>query len=350
MRAHLPGFLRLVARKAGLLALLFLLAGTALFFAVRAVPGDPVALRLKNPDPVRVAEERARLGLDRPVLVQWGLGFSAFLQGDWGRSLTTGRSVREDVAEFLPATLELGLAGLLLGVCAGAAAAVGAEVVRLGALRRLAFLLGTLGLTVPIFWIGMLLLLAGSLWLGWFPSGGRLDLALPAPEARTGFVLVDALLAGDGRALLSALQHLALPAACLALHPAAQVCAVLQARLQDRGLRTLLTALRARGLGPGRIWLRHVSRVVSAPVITVVGSGFGALLGGAVLTETVFSWPGIGRYLVGAVLDRDLYVVHNVLLFVVLLVVTVVFLADLLARLVNPVALQAERRDGGSGG
>ncbi len=340
--AHLLPFLRLTARRLALLATVFLLASTVVFLAIRAVPGDPVALRLKHPDPVRVAEERARLGLDEPVAVQWWRYVASFASGDWGRSFSSGRAVREDVAQFFPATLELGLAGLALGVLAGVVTAVCAEVFRVGALRRLSFLLGTLGLTVPVFWIGMLLLIVGSWWLGWFPSSGRLDLGMIAPPLVTGFSIPDALLAGDSRALLSAIHHLALPALCVSLYPAAQVCAVLQSRLQDQRLRTLLISLRARGLGPCRIWLRHLLKVVSAPVITVVGSNFGALLGGAVLTETVFSWPGIGRYLVGAVLDRDLYVVQNVLLLVILLVVLVVFAADLVAAVVNPVAGREE--------
>ncbi|MGH8021704.1 MAG: ABC transporter permease [Opitutaceae bacterium] len=345
--AHILDFLRQTGRKLMLVLAIFLIASTALFFAIRAVPGDPIALRLKNPDPARVAEERARLGLDQPVHVQWLRYVSSFVSGDWGRSLTSGRLVRVDVGQFFPATLELGLSGLLIGIVVGVLTAVFAEVFRVGALRRLSFLLGTLGLTVPIFWIGMLMLIAGSWWLGWFPSSGRIDLATIPPPARTGFGSIDALLAGDTQAFLSALNHLALPALCLSLYPAAQVCAVLQSRLQDQRLKTLQISLRARGLAPGRIWSRHLLKVVSAPVVTAVGSSFGALLGGAVLTETVFSWPGIGRYLVGAVLDRDLYVVQNVLLLVVLLVVAVVFTADFLARVINPAAGRADmERDG----
>jgi ABC-type dipeptide/oligopeptide/nickel transport system permease component len=339
----------LLARKAALGLAIFFVAASVLFFAIRAVPGDPVALRLKNPDPVRVAEMRARLGLDDAVAVQWWRYVESFVVGDWGRSFTSGRAVLTDMAEFLPATLELGLAGLCIGVFVGVAGAVAAEVFRVGWLRRFSFVLGTVGLTVPIFWIGMLLLILGSWWLGWFPSSGRFDPTLSAPTARTGFLLVDALLAGDVRAWWSAVNHLVLPAVCLSVYPAAQVCAVLQARLQDRRLQTLLVSLRARGLGPVRVWWRHVPAVVSAPLITVIGSNFGALLGGAVLTETVFSWPGVGRYLVGAVLDRDLFVVQNVLLAIVLLVVAVVFAADLAASVMNPAAMRGAERQGCDG-
>lgn len=349
MIPHLVEFLRLAGRKLVLVLAIFLIASMLIFLAVRAVPGDPVALRLKNPNPARVAEERARLGLDQPWHIQAWRYVGLFVTGDWGRSLTSGRAVREDVAQFFPATLELGLFGLGVGVVVGVLTAVLAEVFRVQALRRLAFLLGTIGLTVPIFWIGMLFLIVGSWWLGWFPSSGRIDLGIVPPPSRTGSLILDAMVAGRGDALLSALNHLVLPGLCLSLYPAAQVCAVLQARLQDARLQSLLISLRARGLGPVRVWLRHVLRVVSGPVITVVGSNFGALLGGAVLTETVFGWPGIGRYLVGAVLDRDLYVVQNVLLLVILLVVMVVLAADLLAYLANPVTGRGEKGDGDGG-
>lgn len=337
-----------LARKMALAGVIFALAGLAVFLAVRAVPGDPVGLRLKTPDPVRVAQERARLGLDRPVVVQWWMYQRGFLSGEWGTSFTTGRAVRDDFVEFFPATMELAVAALGLGLALGVATAVGAEAFLVGWLRRFSQLLGALGLTVPVFWIGLLALMVGSLLLGWFPSGGRFDLSLVPPPVRTGWMTVDAMLAGDPGALVDALRHLALPSLCLCLYPAAQISSVLRARLRDPKLVTLITSLRARGLGSFRIWLGHVARVTSAPVITAMGSNFGALLGGAVLTEMAFSWPGIGRYLVDAVINRDLYVVQNVLLFVLLLVIAVVFAADVLARLVNPTAT-GHGRQGGNG-
>jgi ABC-type dipeptide/oligopeptide/nickel transport system permease component len=339
---HLHDWLVRGGRKAALLLAIFVLAATALFLAVRAVPGDPVALRLKRPDPVRVAALRAQLGLDDPAPVQWVRYLGNFATGNWGRSITSNRVVLDDVAEYLPATIELSLAALGLGIVLGAAMAIGAEVFRFEMLRRLSFALGTIGLTVPVFWVGLLLLVIGSAWLGWFPSSGRLDVSIITPPAVTGFLTIDALLAGDGAAFFSALRHLALPALCLSLFQAAYVCSVLQGRLQDVRLKTLVISLRARGLRPVRIWFRHLLRVVSAPVLAVIGTHFGALLGGAVLTETVFSWPGVGRYLVTAVITRDVFVVENVLLLVVLLVVAVVFVTDLLARVINPVAVQEE--------
>jgi ABC-type dipeptide/oligopeptide/nickel transport system permease component len=341
---HFFQFLKVVSRKLVLFVTIYLLASMALFFAVRAIPGDPIALRLKNPDPVRVAIERERLGLDKPAVTQYLLYGKSFWKGDWGRSFLSGREVREDVGQFFPATLELSLVGLSLGIVIGVLAAVFAEVFRSKGLKRFSFFLGTLGLTVPIFWIGYLSLIVGSLWLGWFPSGGRFDLSLIPPPDVTGSLLIDSLLAGQMGNFMATVNHLVLPAFCLSLYPAAQVCSVLQARLQDPKVQVLRTALRARGFGPVRIWLRHLLKVGSAPVVTVVGTSFGTLLGGAILVETVFSWPGIGRYMVDAVLNRDIYVVQNVLLLVILLVVGIVFLTDFLAYLINPVAVKEEDR------
>lgn len=327
------------AKKLLLAVFVFLAASIAIFSAIRAIPGDPVSLRLKNPDPKRVAQERARLGLDRPAHEQYVAYIRDFASGDWGWSLTLGRPVRTDVSEFLPATIELSLVALAIGIAMGVMAALLSEALHSAWLRRLSFFLGTLGLTVPIFWIGLLMIVVGTLVLGWFPAGGRFDLSYAAPKG-TGFHLLDAILAGNGRQLLIAIHHLAMPALCLSLFPAAQVCSILQARLQDPKVGAMLLSLRARGFGPARIWLRHVLRLVSAPVVTVVGTNFGALLGGAVLTETVFSWPGIGRYLVTAVLDRDIYVVQNVLLLVIVLVLAVVFVADVVATKLNPGGLK----------
>jgi ABC-type dipeptide/oligopeptide/nickel transport system permease component len=335
--------MRLLAERFALLLLVALAASFGLFAAVRALPGDPVALRLKAPNPERVAEERERLGLDLPWPAQYGRYLANFATGDWGASLATGRSVRRDFAEFFPATLELSLAALLIGALAGAGAALAADRLRYAWLRRLAFFLGTMGLTVPIFWVGMLALVAGSLWLGWFPSGGRFDLAMVPPRAVTGFLVVDCLLAGEWAKAGDALHHLALPALCLSLFPASQVCAVLQARLQDPRLRSMVTALRARGFGPARIWGKHALRAISAPAVAALGTSFGGLLGGAALTETVFSWPGLGRYLVTATLDRDLYVIQNALLLVILLAVAVAFFSDAVARRLNPAAFGGER-------
>lgn len=336
-RGRRNAVLRLAGRKLALLIGVFFGATLLLFAAIKAVPGDPVALRLKRPDPERVAQMRADLGLDQPLLIQYGAYLERFVTGDWGRSLISGRTVASEIGTFFPATLELALTALVLGALGGIVLALSAEALGLRGLRKFTRALGALGLTVPIFWLGLLFLLAGSYALGWFPGGGRFDFARVAPEG-TGFLLLDTLLAGRFDLFLIAVQHLALPVLTLALYPAALVSGVMAERFAEPRLQTLVRALRAKGLSPWQIWGKHVLRLLAAPLITVLGTNFGALLGGAVLTETVYSWPGMGRYLVEAVLNRDIFVLESGLLLIILLAFAVVSLADVLATAANPLA------------
>ena len=328
---------RFARRELGRMLGIFLLGSLLVFAAVQAMPGDPVSLRFKNPDPARVAEIRAELGLDDPWVVQYVRFVGDFLTGDWGESIRSGRPVGGEVAKFLPATIELGGLALLLGSLAGVALVLVSEALGWRGLRRLTAGLGALGLTVPIYWIGLVLAVGFALQLGWLPVSGRFDFTRMAPEG-TGFLLLDSLLAGDVSSFWIVVRYLVLPVVTLALYPAALVAGTLAARLEDARIEQLLVALRARGLGPWRIWGWHILRLVGAPLVTVIGTNFGALLGGAVLTETVFSWPGMGRFLVHGVLTQDVFIIQHGLLLVVLLAALVVALADVLARWLSPVA------------
>jgi ABC-type dipeptide/oligopeptide/nickel transport system permease component len=329
----IPGW-RLVFREVRRFALIFLLASFLLFLATEAMPEDPVSLRVKNPDPERIAEIRNTLGLNDPWPIRYVRGVADFVSLDWGDSLLTGRPVAGEVARFLPATLEMAGLGLLFGVSMGIGLVLVAHATGWRWLLQPVRGLGALGLTVPIFWIGLLLILAFSVGLGWLPVGGRFDFAYSAPGG-SGFLLLDSLLAGDWRALGIAARHLFLPAVTLGLYPAAVVSATLEARISENRVERLVIALRSRGLSPVRIWGWHVLRLLSGPVVTVIGTQTGALLGGAVLTETVYSWPGMGRFLVDGVLNRDLFVIQHGLLLIVVLALLVVTVADLLAARLN---------------
>jgi ABC-type dipeptide/oligopeptide/nickel transport system permease component len=324
-----------------ILSLLAVFFGASLlvFGAVQAMPEDPVALRVKNPDPARVQEIRESLGLNDPWWEQYGNYLRDFVTGNWGQSLISGRAVREEVANYFPATLELGLLATLLGVVAGLMLVLGSEALGWKWTRKLAGGLGAIGLTIPIYWIGLLLVIAFAVRLNWFPVSGRYDFTLRTPNG-SGFYLLDTLLAGNTEGFRATVRHLILPVVTLALYPAALVAGTLQARLRDPRLQKLIVALQAKGLGPVSIWGRHILRLLGAPVVTVVGTNFGALLGGAVLTETVFSWPGMGRFLVEGVLNRDVFVISHGLLLILLLAFIVVQGADRLAHWVNPVANQ----------
>lgn len=316
---------------------LYFFASLAIFSAINAIPGDPVALRFgKTVDPERVAIERERFGLDRSFFERYLLSQSQFLSGDWGKSLSSGRLTTGDFSLFMPATVELSLSAMAIGIGVGLSVALFAALGSRPWLSRLAGAVGSIGLVVPIFWIGILLLVVGSLWLGWFPMGGRFDMAGIQPGRVTGLLLLDALLAGDARAFGGAALHLALPALCLSVFPAASVASVTFARLREPELQAFIVALRSRGYSNARILWKHLLRISAGPTLTVIGTTFGALLGGAFLTETVFSWPGIGRYLVNAILARDVFVAQNLLTFIVLLVIVVAFVADLIVFALDP--------------
>lgn len=337
--------LLVIFRRLSFFATLYLFSSLAIFLAIEAIPGDPVALRFgKLLDADRVQLERERLGLDRPLWERYLRSQGQFLSGDWGKSLSTGRSTREDVGAFLPATVELSFAATVVGVGFGLATALVAALEMSPVWGRVARGLGAVGLVVPIFWIGLVLLIVGSLWLEWFPMGGRFDMAGIQPERVSGLFLVDALLAGDFASWWLAARHLFLPTLCLSLFPAASVASVAYARLKEPELAALVVALRSRGYSQGRIVWRHLLRIAAGPTVTVIGTTFGALLGGAFLTETVFSWPGIGRYLVNAILSRDVFVAQNLLLFLVLLVILVALISDVVVAVLDP-----KRHDGKGG-
>lgn len=322
--------IRFVLSELRRFVVIFLIASFAIFLAIESMPEDPVSLRVKNPDPQRIEEIRNALGLNDPAPVRYVRSVLDFVSLDWGESLISGRPVAGEIGRYLPATLELAALGVLFGITMGIGLVLVAHATGWRWLLQPVRGLGALGLTIPIFWIGLLLILLFSVKLGLTPVGGRFDFAYPNPQG-TGFHLLDSLLAGDLQALWISIKHLALPVATLGLYPAAVVSGTLEARLGESYLQRLVTALRARGFSPARIWGKHVLRLVSGPVVTVIGTQAGALLGGAVLTETVYSWPGMGRFLVDGVLNRDIFVIQHGLLLVVVLALLVVTSADFLA-------------------
>ncbi len=316
----------------------FVVAAALVFAAVEAMPEDPVSLRVKNPDPARVAEIRAALGLDDPLPQRFVRYVGDFVSGNWGESLISGRAVRAEVGVYFPATLELAVLAVALGTVVGLLLVLGSEATGWRWLQRLGAGLGALGLTVPIYWIGLLLVVGFAVGLGWLPVSGRYDFTLREPSG-TGFYLLDTLTGQNAEGFGAALRHLVLPVITLAFYPAALIAGVLRGRLSDPRLQKLVVALRAKGLGPGRIWGWHVLRLLAPALITVMGTNAGGLMGGAVLTETVFSWPGMGRFLVDGVLNRDIFVISHGLLLVILLAFAAVSVADLLARWANPLTL-----------
>jgi peptide/nickel transport system permease protein len=319
-----------------------LVAITLVSFAfMHLIPGDPVALRLgDHASPEQIADLRREFGLDRPWFVQLGLYFMALLHGDLGISLEDTQPVTVKLAQYFPATIELTLGALLFAIAVGVPAGIAAALHRRSALDVITMSVVLLGVSVPVFWLGFMLvyLLAvvpSNFGLNLFPISGRISLPYYVP-ARTHLVVLDALLAGNGRAALDALWHLVLPAVTLGTIPLAIVAKITRSGMLDVLSSDYVRTARAKGLGPQAVVIHHALRNALLPILTVVGLQTGLLLGGAVLTEHIFAWPGVGRLAFDAISNRDVPVVNGCILLFATVFVVVNTAVDLLYAAANP--------------
>ncbi|NAZ80931.1 ABC transporter permease subunit [Kineococcus sp. R8] len=328
--------LTLIVRRLGLLVLVLFGLSILLFAWVRALPGDPArALLGEKATPAGIAEITARYGFDRPVWEQYLTYLGRLVRGDFGASINTGEPVLSTFAQRFPATIELSVAALLLAVVVGIPLGYLAARRRGGLLDNLAVGGSLLGVVVPVFFLAVLLKYVLSIWLGWFPTSGRQDARIDATHV-TGFYVLDGLLTREWDASWDALLHLVLPALALGSIPLAIIVRITRASvlevLSDDHVRTA----RAKGLARGVISRRHVLRNALLPVSTTLGLQAGALLSGAVLTETVFSINGIGSYLFDAVNQLDYPVLQGFILFIALVYALVNLLVDVSYGLIDP--------------
>ncbi len=314
----------------------------ASFAFVHLIPGDPVQLRLgDHATPAEVASLRATFGLDRPWYVQLGLYFAALLHGDLGRSLVDFQPVAAKLAHYFPATIELTLGALLFAIAVGVPAGIFAALRRASALDTLTIGAALLGVSIPVFWLGFMLVyllavLPTELWgLNLFPVSGRISLSYYVP-ARTHLVVLDALLAGNGRAALDALWHLILPALTLGTIPLAIVAKITRSGMLEVLRSDYIRTARAKGLAPWAVVVHHALRNALVPILTVVGLQTGLLLGGAVLTEHIFAWPGVGRLAFDAISNRDMPLINGCVLAFATVFVIVNTAVDLLYAAANP--------------
>ncbi|MBO8141525.1 MAG: ABC transporter permease [Firmicutes bacterium] len=296
----------IIARRLALMV--FVLFGvTALTFLIaHAIPGDPARLMAGQRASEEVVEQIRRAhGLDQPLPVQYARYMANLLKGDLGRSIRTGRPVAEDLARFFPATLELVVAALLLAVAAGVPLGVLSAARPNSRIDALSRSVSVAGVSMPLFWLAIVSLVVFYGQWGVLPGSGRVSpFALP-PRAVTGLYLIDTLLAGDWRGWLDAARHLLLPAGCLAFVHVGLVARQVRASLLEVLSQDYIRTAQAYGVPPRRILYRHALRNALVPALTVVGLAMGDLLAGAVVTETVFAWPGMGSYVVDSVASLD---------------------------------------------
>ncbi|MBN8502997.1 MAG: ABC transporter permease [Burkholderiales bacterium] len=326
----------ILARLLGLIPTL--LGVTLMAFAlIRLIPGDPVEIMMgeRTLEPERHAALMKELGLDASLPQQYLNYLGDLLQGDLGRSLVTREPVAAELAARFPATLELAFAALCVSVSLGLVTGILAALRRGGWLDRLLMTVATIGHSMPVFWWALILIMFFSVGLGWTPISGRLAVEYDI-ERHTGFMLIDAWRSGQAGAVQSTLLHLLLPAFTLGTYSMAVVARMTRASLLEVLREDYVRTARAKGLAEPVVVLRHALRNALIPVITVVGLQAGGLLAGAVLTETIFSWPGIGKWIIDAIARRDYPVVQAGIVVTAFTFIAVNLLVDLLYGLADP--------------
>ncbi|MCA0205032.1 ABC transporter permease [Pararhodobacter sp.] len=329
--------LRFILRRI-LLILPVLIGMTIIMFVIaRVLPGDPVGLAA-GPNATRAEiEALAReFGLDQPLWVQYWTYLSGLVQGDFGTSLFSRRPVATDLAAYLPATLELVFSALLLAILVGIPAGLMAAVWRNKWPDYLSNILSVAAISMPRFFLGLLLQLCFAMWLMWLPLGGRFPIIFDPPPGVTGFYTIDSIIAGDWDSFWTALRYLALPAIAMSLSPLATILRMMRASTIEVMHQDYVTTARALGLSPRLIVFKYVLRNAISSSLTVIGLYFGWLLGGTVLVETVFDWPGIGLYATSAIVSQDFMPVVSVALVIGVLFVTANIVIDVLYGLINP--------------
>ncbi len=324
----------------------FLLAALSLlgivlvaFLVAHMVPADPLAVVLSDQatkDPSIRAAYVQRWGLDRPLPEQFVRYLLNVLRGDLGESFTSRRPVLHDLAQYLPATIELALAALTFSVALGVPLGIAAAVRHNRAFDHVARILALVGAASPIFWSGLVALYVFYYLLNWFPGPGRLAPYLQLPRPVTGFLLLDSLLIGRPEIFWSALRHLLLPALVLGWFIMGIITRTTRAALLEILAADYVRTARGKGLGELAVIARHALRNALIPVVTVTGLAFASLLSGAVLTETVFAWPGIGRYAVTASANLDYPAILGVTILTAVIYITVNFAVDVLYGLLDP--------------
>jgi peptide/nickel transport system permease protein len=306
------------------------------FSFIHLIPGDPALTMLgERATPEKVVEIRQRLGLDRPIPEQYLIYVGKLLRGDLGTSIVRGDPVLADLLRRFPATVELATAAIVLAVLLGIPVGIASAVWRHSLVDSVARVWALAGVSMPIFWLGLMLAWFFGVELRWLPTGFRLDTGT-AFAPWTNFVLLDAALQGNWTAFRDGLRHLILPAVALATIPLAIVARMTRASMLEVLSREYMRTAEAKGLPQAAVILRHALRNALLPVITVIGLQVGHLLAGAILTETIFSWPGIGLWVYESIEARDYAIVQGASLFIAVIFVVVNLITDLLYAAVDP--------------
>jgi len=328
--------LRFVVRRLLLLVPILLGLSVLVFLWIRALPGGPAeALLGERATQARIAEVRHRYGLDKPIWTQYASYLKTTISGDLGQSIASRRSVTSEIAQRFPATVELAIGAMLFAIGLGIPLGFLAAKWYGSWFDHLSLGTSLLGISIPIFFLAVILKYIFSVRLGWLPSIGQISV-LKELKHPTNFYLLDALIAWDWSAFWDVLKHLILPAIALGSIPLAIVMRITRAAVLDVQNEDYVRTARAKGISPVIVDGRHVLRNAMLPITTIIGLQTGLLLSGAVLTETVFQYPGIGSWLANAIFNRDYPVIQGGILFLAVVFVLVNLLVDISYAILNP--------------
>ena len=329
--------LRFLLSRIGLLIPTFIGVSIVAFSFIRLLPGDPVLLMAgeRGLSEERHAELLKQFGFDRPIWEQYWDYLLGIFQGDLGFSIVTKKPVIAEFFALFPATVELSLCAIVLAVLIGIPVGIIAAVKRGSFFDHTVMTTALVGYSMPIFWWGLLLIILFAGILQWTPVSGRISLIYFFPQV-TEFMLIDSLLSGQAGAFRSAVSHLILPSIVLATIPLAVIARQTRSAMLEVLSEDYVRTARAKGLSPFRVISVHALRNAMIPVITTIGLQIGVLMAGAILTETIFSWPGIGKWMVESISRRDYPVVQGALLMVATIIMLVNLVVDMLYGLINP--------------
>jgi len=314
------------------------LLGTSIiaFSLIHLAPGDPARTMAGEHASQRTINAiREKYGLDKPLYIQYGIWLNRALHGDMGRSIVSNEYVTKEILDRFPNTFELTFFAMILAIAIGAMAGIISASKQYSALDYTFMGIALFGISMPVFWLGIMLMMIFGVYLRWLPIGGRINILIPFHRI-TGFYLLDSIITGNFAALISTLRYLILPSTALATIPMATIARVSRSSMLEVLRQDFIRTERAKGLSERVVIYKHAVRNAMIPVITVIGLNFGLLLAGAILTETVFSWPGIGRYVVNAVRMRDYPAVQGCVLFFAFFFVIVNLITDILYVYIDP--------------
>ena len=328
--------LRYVVRRLILVVPILLGLSFLVFVWVRALPGSPISSLLgERATPALVEQYRERYGYNEPIYKQYLKQLRSWAHGDFGTSISTHREVKEEIRLRFPATLELTVAALIFAMAVGLPLGFFAAKKHGQIFDHVSLFVSLIGVSIPVFFLAIILKYIFAVRLGWLPTVGRIDVLIET-EHPTNFYILDAIITRDWAALWDVIKHLILPAIALGSIPLAIITRITRAAVLDVQNEDYVRTARAKGLPPRTVDRRHVLRNALLPISTIIGLQAGLLLSGAVLTETVFAWPGLGSWLRDAIFNRDYPVIQGGILFIAFIFVLVNLIVDISYAIINP--------------